>query len=1156
MKEFKKSKNYQGLVSLMEQDGKYNEAVSVLVEYGRRDEALEYSLRYVNEGHEIRNELRSSTLALRFAKQICDRVQTQRSCNQLARVTKYMDDPDHRIAYLKQARKYREAFNILCTERKYDDACRLCMAQGWFDEGLELAEGKKYQQWTHEFVFQKAISGISCNGKADDEITTRLDSLTRGDTTSVHVKAKSFLLLGMSRRELIFCQQALKFYTDTHNFPGCVEAFNLMAQFRKDDVKVDIKQVLDICNRASVIIEVTDKVLNRQRLDDAQHRTLTQTEEFYGLQKSVSNQNCYCLLSRASIWIQFYDRSSKLDTDSDGMIQINSTKVMRVVSKHIQNFLKQWKEDDELQICQQFQSELRSFQFHSQIQDGGYVLESYKMKYHPSSIYNYLKLCCLGLEISAFPGGVDNDFIVSLLSNILTPSATLYLDITKGQMKWIATSIALPLLEQYAATKLNKDFDMNNWIEAWRIFGIIGKNRLEKFWSQLKQSEQHVNSLPKSKIPNMYVLDISGKYVHVFSMWLRSCELIQRDKRVIASSKVILHYVLKPFIRHLDIRRTLSITNLVNILTIHTTALLSVTALCHHLQGKWSNVLIPKSYLSTLNVFDNLGRLANTECTGVLDASMNDEKVLRAYYRPTNPHALLNLQREVTPLLWEILHSLLGMSGRFQKFHPLEHSMKTEVCIKRGEARHCLMLVLVLFGNLTEIDQQYSTPQVLLNYQICISSALQSLKDCGHSEYHRLQKAYSIFSSSANTTGFFSALGYLINITDPQDRLVRISVKERPDWIFDFNQAHTRDYPNRSLLSTKVITPQSQVVTKSMQSSHTYAHTSSLQHSTDLTLHSQINIKSTDTQVLPQTEQTVDSQLPVTSDSALTPQVSGQPLETVSDKINFEDDEDLKHVAETRTAHSAFERQSSETTASSEHAHIEKTESDDVSITKEYCMYCGTPLRPDDAEETNTNQGQMVEGKDTSPQTHEEESAIETYTAHLRSENHSANLKAYKCLITMKSDHYEPMKNQLRGVLKNLKRFIDDNVESNLYMTVQEIEKEIASNDASIDRFMVDAQWKECVFKIEHDMLEKMKSLIHNAPSLLAREQERIAREQQEQTAHFQESIADDELSGGQSDEEISEKLNAKKVKEKERQAKKLRKERDKQAKSKRRSRK
>ena len=1126
----------------------------MLVDNGRRDEALEYSLRYENEGQELRNELRSSTLALRFAKQICDQVQTQKSCNQLVQLTKYMNNPDHRIAYLKIAKKYRETFNILCTERKYDDACRLCMAQGWFDEGLKLAEGKKNQRWTLQFVFLKAISGISRDGKIGDEISMRLQSLTKGNAATSHVKAKVYLLLGRSSREFFFCRQALKYYTEVYNLPGCVESFSLMVQYRKGDVKNDIKQILDICSKASFITEVIKKILNHQLLSEAEHRILTQIEEFYGLQKSASDQNSYCLLSREKIWVQFYGENSKVDTDLDGMIQIDSTKVLKAVLKHIQKYLKQWKENDELQVCQQFRSELKSFRFHTQIQDGGYVLESYKMKYSRSSIYDYLKLCCLGLEISAFSSGaIDAEYILHLLSNILTPAAMLYLDVTKRQMQWIATCAASSLLEQYATTKL-QNFDMNNWLEAWRILSIIGNKSLVKFWSQLKQYEEHINSLSEHKIPKTYVLDISGKYVHVFSMWIRSCELIQKEQRVVASSKVILHYVLKPFIHHRDIRRTLSITNLVNILIIHSTALLSVTALCNHLLGKPSHVLIPESYLSILNVFDNIGRLANKECIGVFKASMNDDRVMKAYYRQ---HAVLNLQREITPLLWEILNSLLGISKRFQYFRPLEHSMQSEMCIKRGEARHCLVLVLILFGNLTEIDQQ-CTPDKLLSYHTCINSALQVLNNCNHREYQTLQKAYTILSSSANATGFFSAIGHIINVADPQEKLVRISVKTRPEWRFDFNQAHTREYPARSLLSTKTIPLQTQVMTEAKQSTH-----ASPDHPA--------NTESTATQNLPQrgnVHVSSQSQFPMKiSDAVLTPEPNEQPLEIVpdaSDRINFEDDEDLKHVAQ--TDHSVFERQSSENIASTESIQSEKTE--DVSmISKEYCMLCETSLRPDDTEASTTEKNderQMADSKDTLLQVHEEESSLETYTAHLDSEKHAANVKDHECMIVIKRDHYEPLKEQLYGVLKELKRFVDENSDSNLHMTIQEIEKEITSNDESIDRFVAYAQWKDCVLRMQHDMLGKMKSLIHNVPSLLAKEQERIVlREQYERTAYTQESFGataadepSDEDIGGQSDEEINEKLNRSKAKEKERQGRRSRKEREKAAKCQKRARK
>ena len=70
-------------------------------------------------------------------------------------------------------------------------------------------------------------------------------------------------------------------------------------------------------------------------------------------------------------------------------------------------------------------------------------------------------------------------------------------------------------------------------------------------------------------------------------MWIRSCILIQSNKSVIASSKVVLRYVLEVIARRKSIRRTLSITNLVNMVTIHTTALLYLTALCNFTQHVW-----------------------------------------------------------------------------------------------------------------------------------------------------------------------------------------------------------------------------------------------------------------------------------------------------------------------------------------------------------------------------------------------------------------------------------------------------------------------------------------------------------------------------------------------------------------------------------------
>ena len=78
---------------LKEQEGNYNDAVSLLVDNGKKDDALECAERYESEGHVLRSDLQASSLAIKFAKEICDQVLTQKSRTRLARMVRYMDNP-------------------------------------------------------------------------------------------------------------------------------------------------------------------------------------------------------------------------------------------------------------------------------------------------------------------------------------------------------------------------------------------------------------------------------------------------------------------------------------------------------------------------------------------------------------------------------------------------------------------------------------------------------------------------------------------------------------------------------------------------------------------------------------------------------------------------------------------------------------------------------------------------------------------------------------------------------------------------------------------------------------------------------------------------------------------------------------------------------
>ena len=193
---------------------------------------------------------------------------------------------------------------------------------------------------------------------------------------------------------------------------------------------------------------------------------------------------------------------------------------------------------------------------------------------------------------------------------------------------------------------------------------------------QLDKCTKHANTLPKAEVPPVYVRDSqSDGYMHIVSMWIRSCILIQSDKRVIASSKVVLRYFLEVIARRKSIRLTLSITNLVNILTIHTTALLSLTALCNFMQRKSSNVLVPNSYERVLNVFDNIGKQVSKDSIKVLDACMKNNKVLKAYDKiKTSQNAVQHIQDDITHLLQKTLDMLLGIYSPY--FQPLKDALK------------------------------------------------------------------------------------------------------------------------------------------------------------------------------------------------------------------------------------------------------------------------------------------------------------------------------------------------------------------------------------------------------------------------------------------------------------------------------------------------
>ena len=308
----------------MEQEGHYDDAVNLLVVNNRGIEALECAERYENEGKVLRSDLQTSTLAIRFAKEICSQKTTPGSRNRLAKLIKFMNNPMDHLYYLRIARKYCDTFKIFCTEKRFDEAYRICAAQGWLDDGLKLAEEKKNAKWVVQFIFQKAITSLVRDDKVDAATLSRLHSLKNNKNNQI--RAKAYLLLGKSNHDYFHCRKAFGIYVSIRNAAGCIESFNLMTRFRFKGLKstdLDLNQIIDACSKATDIIHVLESIISHKPLTGAaQEHTLTLLQEFYGLQRQYSDtsKSVYFLPPKTCIWIDFCAGQTTFDTDLSNLI--------------------------------------------------------------------------------------------------------------------------------------------------------------------------------------------------------------------------------------------------------------------------------------------------------------------------------------------------------------------------------------------------------------------------------------------------------------------------------------------------------------------------------------------------------------------------------------------------------------------------------------------------------------------------------------------------------------------------------------------------------------------------------------------------------------------------------------------------------------------
>ena len=1063
-------------------------------------------------------------LAFTFAKLYCK----YKDKTKLLRILEYMPDASQKIRFLKEANLFSKAVEVHIQQGQYTEAYQILTAQARHKEGIKLAEKQGDESMMARFTIRTALSELLNDGSLNDPDTVdRLQRIAVGKNTDLKLKAQACLLLGRSKKDSAMCKKAFDLYKSFNPSHGIgeVESFNAFSELKPQSDKPLqlIWPILEACKAAKSILKAIEF---RKNPTASNSHILEEVEDFYSLQKQ-GESDVYIFPKSLDLWAKFAECSTAgSELDADGMLKLDAKLTLQRISEHLNTYLTKWMVDDCMNVCQASKSRLTSFPFHKALCEGGFLQQSFT-NYSPGELNEYVLLCLLALDTVDCGGKLftSTDIKQSLL-NLFSPQAAVHLPVSKPHLDTIRGSeLAYQQLEEVAATTLRAHFRMDPWLEAWRIYCAFGKGTQE-MESVLNKSQRRVTTKAKAsrhrptsdfqkpetlhqphtqeiqdensrsekgyKPPPAFVYMYYAQeksYSHIFFLFLKSCEFI-RSGKVLSASKLVLHYIVKTIANRRSLASSISVTNLVNIACIHSIALLGLATHCYFLLKQPSTILVPHTYKHIAQVFDDLNCQSPRD-KWLLPACMEDVTVQK-WPRSDLPQ-LIN---DILELLQLILDLLLG---RYNKhFHVLRNAIQSEHCLQNGEAKHCLILVLTLFGNLGY--SRFWSDQRLHDYQREIFAALVELPN--YQTLQSLKQAQNVFSSVSNVSGSFLAVSKLLASTDRGVHLHRVTVvhKQKKLELTPFLQqlpqrpmilipesTHMQPPPGSTHMqlppgSTHVQSPPGSTHVQSLpgsthaQSPPGSTHAQSPPGSTAMqSLHSLQKTFSQAVQSLfywyqkPVAHVVSTPEMPQTLRSMSYPEPEGeeQDQDELSEIVPNIDDEDLREVfASEDTVDEQFgELQTTEATSvGGGHVH------DHSMIDENLCRFCGEPL------------------------------TVKTYQDHVKSDHH----KNQERLCTEFSQEvtdwgYSEMKSELKIILDECKAFDDALIERDLDLVLTDIKNVLDVNEKRIEEIKRSCDWRNGLLEVRSKMVTQMDSLIDRGKQEQKRTKQRIQQTTKEQ---------------------------------------------------------
>ena len=613
----------------------------------------------------------------------------------LLEVLKYSTDVENMAKMFKKAKLYDEAFLVYFTSKHYLDAHKLALGQGWFSKASDvaIAEGNDNMLLAQailleakEHVHMEHSSDFSSLQGGTKNIISKVAKLT--DSNDGLIKAEAFLVLGMLRQSQDYYMKAVNQFEREGCKAGMLESMNLLKE-ASDEI------VLNCCHIAKALSKVLQEACDL-------NADLQQTMKFYGL---LYVENAYLVTEHGLCFVSLeclLKHQCKDDpVDLDGMIHLKPT-VREIFAQRFESFVSHWLA--RFNLKSKLLLKCQSLDLHSELWQHRQLSCQYTTEQVSESVMlDYIQNCLHVLELKVITEE-KVDGLLAHLEVIFSPSVSVCLPcLSRSHILAIRKSAKL-----LSTFRRKVEFDVSHicrhgnletqekipidlWLSTWRL-GSISYPNIKILLAKMEELDNRVNEgRPDSCPPGFTFRHHEKCYLHIFHFWLQSCFEIRANAKALLGAKLAILHFLGSIAESSQI--SISISNIVNVLTVHCMALFAIIAHAS-CSMKPQEFVFPQFFQRIVVLFDSMNTYRGGQDFSLFSAC-NQEVVTHS--------DCLRLINECRSLLNRALGYLVGTEEGPQKFCVLRFAMH-----KYGhtaQAMQCLVLTLIILGNLSLIQE-------------------------------------------------------------------------------------------------------------------------------------------------------------------------------------------------------------------------------------------------------------------------------------------------------------------------------------------------------------------------------------------------------------------------------------------------------------------